>query len=382
MSEGLARRFEVVAPGGRGGGSRCVIWKVGGVIIALLLAGFLGGCASGGDTRSAAAASGGSDGADIPDAVPRVEPLSRSGNPASYQVRGKRYFTKKASTGHLERGLASWYGKQFHGRKTSSGERYDMYAMTAAHKTLPLPTYVQVTNMENGRTAVVKVNDRGPFHGPRVIDLSYSAAKKLGVIQKGTAMVEVRAIDASRPAGDSGPFLASQRAKKRELKGLEKGERGEPPALARHEPKPTPIPSAKRATVATGPVDSGPEANQERALESALAAVEAKPVAQPGALPANPAEAAVEKVLGSSVDASGHDLYLQVGAFGDPSNAERLRQRLVANLSEQVRVQRSAAGQSALYKVRIGPLGSEGEARAVSAKLVTLGVDQPRRVWN
>jgi rare lipoprotein A len=293
-------------------------------------------------------------------------------------VRGKRYFTKTTSAGHVERGLASWYGKQFHGRKTSSGERYDMYGMTAAHKTLPLPTYVQVTNVENGRTAVVKVNDRGPFHGPRVIDLSYSAAKKLGVIRKGTAMVEVRAIDPSRPAGDSGPFLASRGA----AKGLEKGDRGEPPALARNEPKPMPVPSAKRATIASDSVDSEPEAVPERALESALAAVEAKPVAQPETPSAKPAEGAVEEALGSSADASGQDLYLQVGAFGDPNNAERLRQRLVASLSEQVRVQRSATSEPALYKVRIGPLGSEGDARAVSAKLVTLGVEQPRRIWN
>lgn len=348
------------------------------MIGAVLLAGLLGGCASRGDSRVTVAAPAGSDGAEIPDAVPRVEPLSRSGNMASYKVRGKRYFTKTTSAGHVERGLASWYGKQFHGRKTSSGERYDMYGMTAAHKTLPLPTYVQVTNVENGRTAVVKVNDRGPFHGPRVIDLSYSAAKKLGVIQKGTAMVEVRAIDPSRPAGDSDPFLASQGA----AKGLEKGDRGEPPVLARNEPKPMPVPSAKRATIASDPVDSEPEAVRERALESALAAVDAKPVAQPETPSAKPAEGAVEEALGSSADASGQDLYLQVGAFGDPNNAERLRQRLVASLSEQVRVQRSATSEPALYKVRIGPLGSEGDARAVSAKLVTLGVEQPRRIWN
>lgn len=382
MNEGLAGRFEVVARQDRGVGPSSVIWKVGAVIIALLLVGLLGGCASGGGTQTVVAASGGSDGAEIPDAVPRVEPLSRSGNPASYHVRGKRYFTKKTSAGHVERGLASWYGKQFHGRKTSSGERYDMYGMTAAHKTLPLPTYVQVTNVENGRTAVVKVNDRGPFHGPRVIDLSYSAAKKLGVIQKGTAMVEVRAIDASRPSGDSGPFLASKGGTKGATKGLEKGERGETAALARNEPKPTPVPPVKLATVASDPVDSGPEAVRDRALESALAAVEAKPVEQPGALSAKPTEDAVEKALASSADALGQDLYLQVGAFGDPNNAERLRQRLVSSLSEQVRVQRSATSEPALYKVRIGPLGSEGEARAVSAKLVTLGVEQPRRIWN
>jgi rare lipoprotein A len=343
------------------------------VIVALSLVGLLGGCASGGDTRTEVAGSGGSDGADIPDAVPRVEPLSRSGNPASYKVRGKRYFTKTTSTGHVERGLASWYGKQFHGRKTSSGERYDMYAMTAAHKTLPLPTYVQVTNVENGRTAVVKVNDRGPFHGPRVIDLSYSAAKKLGVVQKGTAMVEVRAIDPSRPAGDPGPFLAA--------KGAAKGKPSHPPALAHQASKPTPVPVPGPAVVTSTPAEAGAEAAKGRALDAALAAVEATPLEGPAEPSVKPAAAGTEKEPGPVVAASG-GLYLQVGAFGDPSNAERLRQRLVANLSEQVRVQRSATGEPALFKVRIGPLGSEGEARTVSAKLVTLGVDQPRRVWN
>ena len=324
------------------------------------------------------AASDGSDGTDIPDAVPRVEPLSRSGNPASYQVRGKRYFTKTTSTGHVERGLASWYGRQFHGRKTSSGERYDMYAMTAAHKTLPLPTYVHVTNMENGRTAVVKVNDRGPFHGPRVIDLSYSAARKLGVVQKGTALVEVRAIDPSRPAGDPGPFLAA--------KGAAKAKLSHPPALAHQAPKPAPVPVPGPAVVTSSPAEAGAEAVEGRALDAALAAVDATPLERPAEQPAGPsvkpAAAGTEKVPGPAVAASGQDLYLQVGAFGDPNNAERLRQRLVANLSEQVRVQRSATSEPALFKVRIGPLGSEGEARTVSAKLVTLGVDQPRRVWN
>ena len=131
----------------------------------------------------------------IADAVPRVEPKAKLGNMDSYVVFGHRYRTKESSRGHVERGIASWYGKQFHGRKTSSGERYDMHQMTAAHKTLPLPSYVLVTNLDNGRQAIVKVNDRGPFHGDRVIDLSYAAATKLDVVRKGTARVEVRSID-------------------------------------------------------------------------------------------------------------------------------------------------------------------------------------------
>ncbi len=129
-----------------------------------------------------------------PDAVPRAVRRSRYGNPRSYVVHGKRYYTMRSSRGYVERGIASWYGRKFHGRRTSSGERFDMYAMTAAHKSLPLPTYVQVTNLENGRQAVVRVNDRGPFHQNRLIDLSYAAATKLGIIGKGTGLVEVRAV--------------------------------------------------------------------------------------------------------------------------------------------------------------------------------------------
>jgi rare lipoprotein A len=139
------------------------------------------------------------DPSSIPDAVPRPEPKSRYGNPKSYVVRGKRYQVMASSQGYRERGIASWYGTKFHGRRTSSGEPYDMYQMTAAHKTLPLPTYVEVRNLDNGRSTIVKVNDRGPFHENRIIDLSYAAATKLGILGKGTGLVEVRAIDPSAP---------------------------------------------------------------------------------------------------------------------------------------------------------------------------------------
>ena len=137
--------------------------------------------------------------AHIPDAVPKAETKSRYGNPKSYRVNGKRYYTLASSRGYKERGIASWYGTKFHGRRTSSGEPYDMYAMTAAHKTLPLPTYARVTNLNNGRSVVVKINDRGPFHANRVIDLSYTAAWKLDILGEGTGYVEVRALDPRAP---------------------------------------------------------------------------------------------------------------------------------------------------------------------------------------
>lgn len=131
----------------------------------------------------------------IPDAVPRHEPVTRAGNKSPYRVLGKTYHVLPSYKNYRARGLASWYGSKFHGRQTSNGESYDMYAMTAAHKTLPIPCYVQVTNMRNGRKVIVRVNDRGPFHDNRIIDLSYAAAKKLDIHQHGTAEVEVVAID-------------------------------------------------------------------------------------------------------------------------------------------------------------------------------------------
>jgi rare lipoprotein A len=130
----------------------------------------------------------------IPDAVPKIEPRSKRGNPKFYEVFGKRYFVLPSADGYVERGVASWYGPTFHGERTSMGESYDMYAMTAAHKTLPLPAYARVTNLRNGKSVVVRVNDRGPFVANRIIDLSYTAASKLGMLREGTTLVEVRAI--------------------------------------------------------------------------------------------------------------------------------------------------------------------------------------------
>ena len=140
------------------------------------------------------------DVANIPDAVPQQTRRSKSGNPKSYVVFGKRYHVMSSSQGYKERGIASWYGNKFHGKRTSSGEPYDMHGMTAAHKTLPLPTYVKVTNLKNGRQVILKVNDRGPFHDNRIIDLSHTAAVKLGVKGTGTGLVEVEAINPGQPA--------------------------------------------------------------------------------------------------------------------------------------------------------------------------------------
>jgi len=137
----------------------------------------------------------------VPDAVPRAEPRSARGNPPFYEVFGERYTVLASADGYLERGVASWYGPNFHGGTTSSGEPYDMHAMTAAHRTLPLPSYVRVTNLSNGRSVVVRVNDRGPFKGNRIIDLSRTAAAKIDMLRDGTAIVEVQSVGpSSQPA--------------------------------------------------------------------------------------------------------------------------------------------------------------------------------------
>jgi rare lipoprotein A len=303
----------------------------------------LSGCATtGGDSAPA----GAPDLAEIEDAVPKVEPRSRYGNPKSYVVFGKRYYTKASADGHLERGLASWYGKKFHGRRTSSGERYNMHAMTAAHKSLPLPTYVEVTNLRNGRSAVVKVNDRGPFHGRRVIDLSYAAARKLGMVRSGTAMVEVRAIDPRRPAGGAGGENLFVDADGGAAEGA--------PVKAKTRParKPAEEPAIQIASV-TSPTERtpGPADDPVKRTEPAVAA--AKPERRPAAASA---------------------VYLQVGAFGSRTNAEQLRRQLIDQLAENVLVRTADGSKAPLYKVHVGPLDSRGRADHISEKLASLGL--------
>jgi len=254
-----------------------------------LLATLLAGCSSQGTFETGdTAPKNPKDLTGIQDAVPRIEPHSRYGNPKSYVVAGKRYYTKTDSIGYRERGIASWYGTKFHGHRTSSGEPYDIYKMTAAHKTLPLPTYAKVTNLRNGRSVVVRINDRGPFHANRIIDLSYAAAARLGILKSGTGLVEVEAIDPSRPAP--------------------------------RQPAPT------RQAAAHDPAT----------------------------------------------------LFLQVGAFSNRDNAERLEQRLQASGLDDVRITEAANSNGPLYRVRIGPLATVDEADRISNSLVSLGINDTR----
>lgn len=277
----------------------------------------------------------------IPDAVPVAEPRSRYGNPSSYAVNGRTYRVMASAEGFVQRGLASWYGTKFHGRRTSSGEPYDMYAMTAAHKSLPLPSYVRVTHLASGKSVVVRVNDRGPFHDGRIIDLSYAAARKLGISRHGTAEVEIRALFPQAPVTAAVPEAVQARPAR-----LAAAAHVEAPRLL-----PVPPPSPAAETVATP-------------VATPLPAVTAPPLktARPAAVSAaEPAR-----------------LYLQVGAFADRTNAERLRERLATSLSP-VSIS-TAEGAPTIYRVRIGPLQHRDQAGEFSGRLRELGIHNARVV--
>ncbi|MEZ5560866.1 MAG: septal ring lytic transglycosylase RlpA family protein [Pseudomonadales bacterium] len=197
----------------------------------------------------------------LPDPVPRKEPPSARGNPGSYSVNGQTYRVMDSAAGYYATGVASWYGRKFHGRLTSSGEPYDMFKLTAAHRSLPIPTYVKVTNLDNGLSTVVRVNDRGPFHSDRIIDLSYAAAVKLGFADHGTARVRLQSIE-EPPAYflQAGAFrdLAAADALKDALTRLT----GQPAYVVR-------VSDDKLFRVRLGPVFGRPEALRLQALITA-----------------------------------------------------------------------------------------------------------------
>lgn len=314
------------------------------LLVAALIAalGQLGGCGGGGGGGGGYLAGDrppdeDRDVSNIPDAVPRVEPRSRYGNPKSYKVLGKRYYVMASAHGYKERGIASWYGKKFHGRLTSNREPYDMFAMTAAHKTLPLPTYVRVTNLDNGRSVVVRVNDRGPFHGGRIIDLSYAAAKKLGISQRGTGHVEVVALDPSQP---SRPLRA----------------KAAPAAVA-----------AKPARAANNYVNPNERQLARPVAEQAVA----KPAREP---------ASEEVAEDDGRDAATGPVYLQLGAFSSEANARSLVAQLKEAAFDNASVQAGTTDSGAIYRVRIGPLPSIKDADHLSVQINALGIGNPHVV--
>jgi rare lipoprotein A len=282
--------------------------------------------------------------------VPRYEPRSPYGNPPFYEVFGKRYFVLSSSADYVERGVASWYGPGFHKVRTSTGEIYDMYGMTAAHKTLPLPAYARVTNLQNGRSVVVRVNDRGPFVGNRIIDLSYTAAAKLDMLRDGTAMVEVRTVGPVSAPGDTGISVAAA--------GTSVGTA--PAASVAASPVSAPPVSASPATPsATG-------APLPEAVPTPAQAIGAAPVSvPPGAAPIAPAPV---------TSAPAKALYVQAGAFADPANAERLAARLQGAGYGAVFIRDDYIAGRKLYRVRIGPVPDVPEFDRIVAALDQAGV--------
>jgi rare lipoprotein A len=283
----------------------------------------------------------------IPEIIPRIEPRARSGNPPFYNVFGKRYYVLSSSVGYRERGVASWYGPGFHKVRTSIGELYDMYGMTAAHKTLPLPAYVRVTNLQNGRSVVVRVNDRGPFVGNRIIDLSYSAAAKLDMLRNGTAMVEVRTIDPSAP----------------------------PPVItASATPAPAAAPPAATALTIVAPAAAAPAGS---APAGSTPARSAPAGSTPAVAPAATAPGTATPTAGSGVTspaAAATALFVQAGAFSDSANAERLAEKLRGGSYGKVIVRDDQIAGRRMYRVRIGPVPSVAEFDRVVAALERAGI--------
>jgi len=256
----------------------------------------------------------------IADAEPRLEPLHRFAN-NPYSVFGRQYVPYKKLTPYRERGIGSWYGRKFHGQRTSSGESYDMYAMSAAHATLPIPSYARVTNLANGKSAIVRINDRGPFHSGRLIDLSYAAAYKLGYAGVGSARVEVEAI-----TREDMPMIAAQRRKPQAIASAAA-------PVARREPAPP-------AAAVTAPV-------------MATAAVEA--IAAPPAQPI-------------PIDTEANGIYLQLGAFSARDNAENFRARIyqqLAWLNDPIEIH----ARDGMYRLHLGPYHDRAEAGGMADKL-------------
>lgn len=265
----------------------------------------------------------------IPDAVPM--PHYGRVKAAPYSVFGKQYYPIADARRYQAVGPASWYGTKFHGQATANGETYDLYGMTAAHKTLPLPSYVRVTNLENGKSAILRVNDRGPFYSDRIIDLSFAAAKKLGYAESGTARVKVEGIDPHEWWAQQG--------------------------------RPVPMVLAAPQQVAQVQTTAQPVEQYSPPPQQHAAAV----------LPVQ-----IDSKKNASVAASG--LYLQVGAFANPDAAELLKAKLSDTVAAPVFISSVVRNQQILHRVRLGPLSSQGEAEQLQDSLRLANLGQPTLV--
>ena len=267
----------------------------------------------------------------IPDAVPMPHYGPYKANP--YTVLGKTYFPISDGHRYSATGTASWYGTKFHGQPTANGEKYDLYGMSAAHKTLPLPTYVKVTNLDNGRTVTLRVNDRGPFYSDRIIDLSFAAAKKLGFAETGTARVKVEGIDPQQ-------WWAAQ---------------GRPVPAMMAQPQ---MAASKPTTSIAQPIEQYTPPPQQHAAATVPLEIDAKKNASPAA--------------------SG--LFLQVGAFANPDAAQLLKDKLSGVVSAPVFISSVVHNQQTLHRVRLGPIDTPDEAVQLEQSVRLANLGQPRRV--
>lgn len=266
---------------------------------------------------------------EVPDAEPRVDPLHRFAN-RPYTVLGQSFVPATTIEPYRARGLASWYGRKFHGQPTSTGEPYDMYGMTAAHPTLPIPSYVRVTNLSNGRTVVVRVNDRGPFHKGRLIDLSYTAAYKLGYVKRGSTQVEVESI-----LPDEIPLIAAK-------------------------PGESALSAKASAIEAVPPIASAPQPLPPLAA----------------AAPPAPAQPTVEQANAAPAAAATGGVYLQLGAFASRANAEGFRglvEQEMKGLADRLEV---LAGEGR-YRLHLGPFETVDAARRDAERLASALKLQP-----
>lgn len=332
----------------------------------------------------------------IPEPEVRDEPRSRAGN-KSYSVLGKRYQVLDSAHGYAEEGLASYYGNKFHGRRTSSQEVYDMYAFTAAHKTLPLPSFARVTNLDNGRSIVVRVNDRGPFHAGRVIDLSYAAAVKLGYRDRGTARVRVEALTEA-----DGSMLATRpkpadTAMDRLVEQLPEALASAGPVSPGAQVKPVADTSyrfdmqqdgkvmsadqfdawmqSRRVRVATG------KPGKPDPLPASADAMAATPVVAAAAPPPPSPVNAAALVAASTATPTGSadDVTLQVASFANQQNAQHALALLQDAAIARARLLDADVNGKKIWRLRIGPIAA-AQAPELAARIAGLGFGQPQRV--
>ncbi|MGV6817880.1 MAG: septal ring lytic transglycosylase RlpA family protein [Thiotrichales bacterium] len=295
----------------------------------------------------------------LPDAIPKLEPRSKTGNPESYVQDGVRYWIIPNADGYIEQGKASWYGPKFHGRRTSSGDPYDMYKMTAAHPTLPLPTYARVTNLRNGRSVVVRINDRGPFRKNRAIDLSYAAAYKLRMIEDGTADIEIRVINPAKPQA------ADMIAKTTPVE-LPQSNQIEETTESIIEPRTPGISAAPPA--ATGNPSVRPAENPSSAMIPPAPAL-------PDNRPQTP-EVVDQTAPVTATPAPG--FYVQVGAFSSLENATRAQQTLQSVAPGNVIISPIESRYKTLQRVQIGPFATREAASRIFPQIVQKGFTQYR----